>query len=168
MQAAIAEVATEAAAGGGIAATLLDAKGDLIAASANDTAARLAVGTNNQVLTADCSQTLGVKWARVRGLFRGAHLAVHDHPLQRRHLRRHVDFGRLQRPDPYPDRPRAASTFAASPRLTLNNDSGNNYWSAGCGAPTPSPRPSRSRCAYWEQFIIPGASSPASLFGVAR
>lgn len=47
----------------GIAASLLDAKGDLIVASANDTAARLAVGTNTHVLTANSGATLGVEWA---------------------------------------------------------------------------------------------------------
>lgn len=48
---------------GGIQPTLLDAKGDLIAATANDTPARLAVGSNNQVLTADSSTATGLKWA---------------------------------------------------------------------------------------------------------
>ncbi len=55
-------------ASGGIPETLLDAKGDLIVASAADTAARLAVGTNNQVLTADSAQATGVKWAAAGGL----------------------------------------------------------------------------------------------------
>jgi hypothetical protein len=47
----------------GIPATILDAKGDLIAATAADTASRLAVGTNGQVLTADSAETTGLKWA---------------------------------------------------------------------------------------------------------
>jgi hypothetical protein len=52
----------------GIPATILDAKGDLIVASAADTAARLAVGgTNGHVLTVDSTETLGVKWAAAAG-----------------------------------------------------------------------------------------------------
>jgi hypothetical protein len=52
----------------GIPATILDAKGDLIVASAADTAARLAVGgTNGHVLTVDSAETLGVKWAAAAG-----------------------------------------------------------------------------------------------------
>lgn len=46
----------------GIPATIFDAKGDLIAASAADTAARLAVGTNGQYLSANSSTATGLEW----------------------------------------------------------------------------------------------------------
>jgi hypothetical protein len=41
----------------------VDAKGDIIAATAADTVSRLAVGANDTVLTADSSTATGLKWA---------------------------------------------------------------------------------------------------------
>lgn len=46
--------------------TLADAKGDLLAATANDTFARLAVGTDGQQLVADSTQASGLRWATRR------------------------------------------------------------------------------------------------------
>lgn len=47
--------------------SLIDAKGDLIAGSASDTAVRLAVGANGYVLTADSTVEAGMKWAAAAG-----------------------------------------------------------------------------------------------------
>lgn len=48
----------------GIAASLIDAKGDLIVGSAADTAARLAVGANGYTPVATSGATVGVEWRR--------------------------------------------------------------------------------------------------------
>jgi hypothetical protein len=49
--------------GGGVAGdTIWDTKGDLAAATGADTAAKLPAGSNNKVLTADSTQTTGLKW----------------------------------------------------------------------------------------------------------
>lgn len=54
-------------AGSAINPNIVDAKGDIIAATAADTVARLAVGSNDQVLTADSSTATGLKWATPAG-----------------------------------------------------------------------------------------------------
>jgi len=51
----------------GIPATIVDAKGDIIAATAADAVSRLAVGANNTVLTADSTTATGLKWAAAAG-----------------------------------------------------------------------------------------------------
>lgn len=51
----------------GISASLIDAKGDLIVGTADNTVARLAVGTNGHTLVADSTQSTGVKWAAPAG-----------------------------------------------------------------------------------------------------
>lgn len=54
----------------GVPQTLLTTKGDLIVATANNTAARQAIGTDGQVLVSDSGQTNGLKWtARERSMY---------------------------------------------------------------------------------------------------
>lgn len=69
----------QATADAAIPETLLDAKGDLIVASAADTAARLGVGTDGHVLTLDSAQSLGVKWAAAPGAGSGTTEQVADY-----------------------------------------------------------------------------------------
>ncbi len=50
-------------ANGAIAKSIVDAKGDIVAATAADTVSRLGVGANGTVLTADSAEATGLKWA---------------------------------------------------------------------------------------------------------
>lgn len=52
---------------GAIQASTATTKGDLLVATASATVTRLPVGANGQVLTADSTQTAGVKWAAASG-----------------------------------------------------------------------------------------------------
>ena len=54
-------------AGAAIAKATVDAKGDLIAGTADNTVARLAVGTNGHTLVADSAEATGLKWAAPAG-----------------------------------------------------------------------------------------------------
>jgi hypothetical protein len=47
--------------------TFVNAKGDLISATANDTPSILSLGTNGQVLTVDTTTATGLKWAAAPG-----------------------------------------------------------------------------------------------------
>jgi hypothetical protein len=48
---------------GSVSKGTIDAKGDLLVGSANDSVDNLPIGSNNYVLVADSAETLGIKWA---------------------------------------------------------------------------------------------------------
>ena len=73
---------------GGIQPTLLTAKGDLISATAASTVARLAVGTDAQILVADSTASTGLKWATPASGGAPARLCGVRGCCGRRHVRR--------------------------------------------------------------------------------
>jgi len=63
--------ATNVNAAGAVMESDVDAKGDLLVGTADNAVSRLAVGTNDQVLTADSGEATGVKWAAAGGAAQG-------------------------------------------------------------------------------------------------
>lgn len=59
-----------------VAKTIVDAKGDIIAATAADTVSKLTVGANDTVLTADSTTATGLKWATAGASFVGCQLKL--------------------------------------------------------------------------------------------
>ena len=108
--------------------TIVDAKGDLIAATAADTVSRLAVGTNGQLLAADSAAATGLAWVPAPASggmtltsttsISGSGTTISSIPSTYKHL---LVVGR----DFF------GSTSNMELRLRLNGDSGSNYAFAG-------------------------------------
>ena len=108
---------------GGIQPTIFDAKADILTATAADTPARLAVGANDTVLTADSSTATGLKWAAVAaggmtlldsGTLSGASVTTATLATTYNNLLVYlVDF--------------LPATDSATMRIRFNGDSGSNY-----------------------------------------
>ena len=106
--------------------TILDAKGDLISATAADTPARLAVGTDGQILTADSSTSTGLKWAAPGGA--GANFTLLNAGGTSLSGTTTTISG-ISNADKIYVRINSASSGSASSRvrIRLNGDSGSNY-----------------------------------------
>jgi hypothetical protein len=112
----------------GIAASIVDAKGDLIAATAADTVARLAVGTNGQYLAANSATATGLEWITASsggmtqiasGTMSGsATIRLQSIPGTYKFLRLYI-------------RNHIATTTNLSLRFRLNNDSNANVYASG-------------------------------------
>jgi hypothetical protein len=160
------------AVGAGVAAdTIFDAKGDIIAGSGADTAARLPVGTDGQVLTADAASTLGVKWATPSAGGGGAWTLLSTTTL--------ASPGTFDVPSisgSYNDLililigRSAFSGGTDDPMIRLNNDSGSNYnhvrYSAGGGGAITAGNMAAGTFSY--VGYLPGATADASLFSVSE
>lgn len=112
-------------------ATAIDAKGDLVAGTGADTFARLGVGANNTVLTADSSTSTGLKWATVNAVKNYALINTPSGTALTGSAT--ITISSLSGYDDYLILFRGASSASASSQIQLrfNSDSGNNYYGAG-------------------------------------
>lgn len=162
--------------GGGSVATdtIFDAKGDLPVGTGADTAAKLTVGSNGQVLTADSTQTTGIKWAASAGGGIGA--VLYDYEVtgtDKTSIDTNVDgttvanFAGYNVLEVFLYSRTDESAHSSSALITLNNDTGNNYFqqevygfNATAGAVTSLTR------ANWALSGSFGATAEASFFGL--
>jgi hypothetical protein len=108
-----------------ITAGTIDAKGDLLVGSADDAVARLAVGTDNYILTADSNATNGVKWAAPQAV------GVFDSSISFEGATANDFETTLQVTDPTGDRtitlPDASGTVALTSDITVSASSTNTF-----------------------------------------
>jgi len=115
---------------GGIQPTIVDAKGDLITATAADTPARIAVGANDTVLTADSTTATGLKWSTVSA---GANWSLLNAGGTSLTAASSITVSGISAKDKVMIFLSGASFASAGSFLTVrfNSDSGNNYGSFG-------------------------------------
>lgn len=108
-----------------VAKALVDAKGDIIVATAADTVSRLGVGSNDTVLTADSTAATGLKWATsssgsqttlATGSFSSTSISINSISDTYKDLRLYVyDLTN-------------SSSGGAGFRMTMNNDTSSLYY----------------------------------------
>ena len=115
-----------------IAKTIVDAKGDIIAATAADTVSRLAVGANDTVLTADSSTATGLKWAAPGGA--GANFTLLNSGGTALSGSQTITVSGISGKDQILVIVRSGASSVETGRavsIRINGDTGSNYYTAG-------------------------------------
>lgn len=106
-------------------ATAFDAKGDLVVGTGADTFSRLAVGTNDYVLTADSTTSTGLKWAAASAGTSFVGVQVYASSAQT--TNNGVDFYRTFNTEDW-DTNSFHSTTTNTERLTVPSGQNGKYW----------------------------------------